>query len=255
MWDCARINQKEGEPMKKLRFLTTSFTAFFLVLVLSSSSSAESPDLDRRIWEAKKVLSEIMAAPDQSIPEEMLAKCKAIAVYPNVLKGAFIFGGRWGQGVVLKRDERSGKWGPVAFSTIGGGSWGFQIGGQMTDLILVILNDRGLDGLLSNNFTLGGDAAAVAGPVGRSSELSTDLTLRAGIVSYSRARGLFAGIALDGAILTQDNHSNSNYYGRAMTSRDILLNNAVSIQLSSKELVDALDEYSTRWDKRLKRKR
>lgn len=209
------------------------------------------PELDRRIWESKQVIAEIMASPDQSIPEEMLAKCKAIAIYPNVLKAGFILGGRFGKGVVLARDAATGKWGPVAFSTIGGGSWGLQIGGSATDLILVIMNERGMDGLLSNNFTLGGDANVAAGPVGRQSQASTDLTLRAGIISYSRSRGLFAGIALDGAVLTQDNNSNTAYYNKPVTGRDILLNNSVTAQPSSKELIDALTEYSALWGKRI----
>lgn len=222
------------------------------MLLSSSFSYADGPtDLDYRISEARHVMAEVMATPDKSIPEELLAKCKAIAIYPSVLKAGFIFGGRFGKGVVLKKDERSGKWGPVAFSTIGGGSWGLQIGGSATDLILVIMNERGLSGLLSNNFTLGGDAAVAAGPIGRNSEAATDLSLRAGIISYSRSRGLFAGMALDGAVMTQDNNSNSAYYGKPITSRDILLGNAVEIQKSSKDLVQALNEYSGRWAKRI----
>ena len=223
----------------------------FVVTAPSLSYADAKPDLDNRIWESRHVMAEVMATPDQSIPEELLAKCKAIAIYPNVLKGGFIIGARFGKGVVLKKDEKTGKWGPVAFSTIGGGSWGLQIGGSATDLILVIMNERGMSGLLSNNFTLGGDAAVAVGPVGRNSEAATDLTLRAGIISYSRSRGLFAGIALDGAVMTQDNDSNSTYYGKYVTSRDILLNNAVQIQPSSKELVQSLEEFSSRWSKRI----
>src|SRR3989338_6167782 len=232
-------------------FLAMSLAA---VVFLMPSSFAANPDLDARIWEAKQVLAEIMMAPDQSIPEELLAKCKAIAIYPSVLKGGFIFSARYGRGVVLKREEGTGKWGPVAFSTIGGGGWGLQIGGSATDLILVVMNERGGKGLLSGQFTLGGDASVAAGPVGRASEASTDLSLRAGIFSYSRSRGLFAGIALDGAVVTQDNNSNTAYYGKYVTSRDILLGSAVSIQPSSQALVDALNEASQRWGKRVQGK-
>ena len=235
----------------KITALFSLMTVMAIAVAPSLTYADAKPDLDNRIWESRQVMAEIMATPDQSIPEELLAKCKAIAIYPNVLKGGFIIGARFGKGVVLKKDEKTGKWGPVAFSTIGGGSWGLQIGGSATDLILVIMNERGLSGLLSNNFTLGGDAAVAAGPVGRNSEAATDLTLRAGIISYSRSRGLFAGIALDGAVMTQDNGSNSTYYGKYVTSRDILLNNAVQIQLSSKELVQSLGEYSSRWAKRI----
>ena len=238
--------------------ILSAFLGMSLVAVgfLTTPSFAEPrPDLDARIWEAKEVMKEIMMAPDQSIPEELLAKCKAIAIYPSVLKGGFIFSARWGRGVVLKRDEATGKWGPVAFSTIGGGGWGFQIGGSATDLILVIMNERGMNGLLSTNLTLGADANVAAGPIGRASEASTDLTLRAGIFSYSRSRGLFAGIALDGAVLTQDNNSNTAYYGKYVTSRDILLGNAVTIQPSSQALIDALTENSQLWGKRVEGKK
>ena len=230
------------------------FLSFLLISVffLTPSTSWASAELDSRISEAKKVMDEVMVTPDQSIPEELLAKCKAIAIYPSVLKGGFIIGARFGKGVVLKRDDSTGKWGPVAFSTIGGGSWGLQIGAQATDLILVIMNNRGLDGLLSNQFTLGADASVAAGPVGRSSEAATDLSLRAGILSYSRSRGLFGGVALDGAVVTQDNNSNADYYGKSVTSKDILLGTSMTVQPSSQELVKALDEYSKRWDKRIR---
>lgn len=203
--------------------------------------------LENRLWEAGQVLDEIMISPDQSIPEELLAKCKAIAIYPSVLKGGFILGARYGKGVVVKKDEVTGQWGAPAFSTIGGGSYGLQIGGSSTDLILVIMNERGMRSLLENNFKMGADAAAVAGPVGRTSEASTDLYMKAGMYAYSRSKGLFAGVALDGAVLTQDNDSNSLYYERSLTSRDILLGKSVQPKASSKELLRKLTEYSKRW--------
>jgi lipid-binding SYLF domain-containing protein len=241
-----------GDRVMKLKInAVLSLMAMVSALCVTSVYADGPAELDARITEARQVMAEVMATPDQSIPEELLAKCKAIAIYPNVLKGGFILGARFGKGVVLKRDEKTHQWGPVAFSTIGGGSWGLQIGGSATDLILVIMNERGLAGLLSDNFTLGGDAAVAAGPVGRNSEAATDLSLRAGIISYSRSRGLFAGIALDGAVMTQDNNSNAAYYGKYVTSKDILLGNAVKVQPSSKELIDSLEEYSSRWSKRI----
>src|SRR3989338_2907448 len=225
-----------------------SLTAFFIA---PSFAWADSPAaLEARILDSKRVLDEIMVAPDVSIPEEMLGKAKAIAIYPNVLKAGFIFGGRFGKGVVSAKDA-SGNWSPVSFSTLGGGSWGLQSGGQATDLILVIMNERGLNGLLSNNFKLGADASVAAGPVGRQTEAGTDLTLSSGILAYSRNRGLFAGVSFDGVVLTQDNHSNSAYYGKLVTSRDVLTGGAVGAQPSSKPLLDALTEYAKRWEKRL----
>ena len=239
-------------PMKLRTGLVLSLMTMAFTFFASSYSYAGSfANLEARITEAKFVMDEVMATPEKSIPEELLAKCKAIAIYPNMLKGGFIFGARFGKGVVLKKEEKTGEWGPVAFSTIAGGSWGLQIGGSATDLILVIMNERGLMGLLSNNVTLGAGASVAAGPVGRDSEAAMDLSMRAGIISYSRSRGLFAGMALDGAIMTQDNNSNGAYYGKDVTSKDILLGNAVEVQPSSKELVQALQEYSSRWAKRV----
>lgn len=207
--------------------------------------------LDDRVWEAGAVLDEIMVSPDQSIPEEMLAKCEAIAIYPNVLKGGFIVGAKFGRGVVVKRGA-DGQWGAPAFSTIGGGSFGLQIGGSATDIILVVMNERGMQSLLQNNFTLGGDAAVAAGPVGRGTQASTDLFLKAGILAYSRSRGLFAGVALDGAVLTQDNNSNTVYYGKPVTSSEILLGNSgVAMTATGKELAGKLSAYSGRWEKRV----
>ena len=235
--------------MKKRAHFSSAIIVFVSMLLGTGVSYADVPELDGRIHEAKQVLGEIMVSPDQSIPEELLAKCQAIAIYPNVLKGGFILGARFGKGVVLAKDS-SGKWSPVAFSTIGGGSWGLQIGGQMTDLIFVVMNERGVQGLLNSKFTLGADASVAAGPVGRNSQAATDLSLRAGILSYSRSRGLFGGVALDGSVVTQDNNSNALYYGKPVTSKDILMGNAVTVQPSSKELVDALTEYSTLWGKR-----
>ncbi|MGH7197325.1 MAG: lipid-binding SYLF domain-containing protein [Candidatus Omnitrophota bacterium] len=236
--------------MKRKILSFVSLAGILSLIVLPSSGYAQNTELDRRVWEANKVMQEIMMAPDLSIPEELLGKCKAIAIYPSVVKGAFIFGAKFGKGVVLARDEKTGKWGPVAFSTIGGGSFGFQIGGSATDMILVVMNDRGLDGLLSSNFTLGADAAVAAGPVGRNTEAVTDATLRAGVLSYSRSRGLFGGVALDGAVLTEDNNSNALYYGRPVTSRDILQGGKAEVAASSIDLVNNLNDYSGRWAKR-----
>ena len=234
---------------KELRVIFSSVLMLTAAFVWAPSY-ANVPELDARIHESQQVLSEIMASPDQSIPEELLAKCQAIAIYPNVLKGGFILGARYGKGVVLAKDA-NGHWGPVAFSTIGGGSWGLQIGGQMTDLIFVVMNERGVQGLLNSKFTLGADASVAAGPVGRNSQAATDLSLRAGILSYSRSRGLFGGLALDGSVVTQDNNSNTYYYNKSVTSSDILTGNAVTVQPTSKELIDALTEFSTRWSKRI----
>lgn len=226
---------------------------FSLILFFGSAnlSWAHDASLDRPVAQAKQVLNEIMSTPDGSIPEELLAKCKAIVIYPSLIKGGFIIGARYGKGVALRRDKKTGKWGPVSFSTLTGVSVGFQAGVQATDLILVVLNNNGLAGILSSRFTLGGDMAVSVGPVGRTTEIATDLSLKAGILSYSRSRGLFAGVALNGAVVTPDNRANTAYYGRPVSARDILLESKVPVQPSSKELADTLNDYSSRWEKRL----
>lgn len=220
-------------------------------LLLAPVCYAADPELDRPILQAKQVLKEIMASPDQNIPEELLARCKAIVIYPNLITGGFILGGRYGKGVVLRRDKATGKWGSVAFSTITGTSVGFQAGIQATDLILVIMNNKGIESLLKNKFTLGVTGAVSVGPVGRTAEMATDISLRAGILAYSRSRGLFGGVALGVAVVTPDNKANAEYYGRPVTPREILFGEGVAIQASSRELVAALTEYSQRWDKRI----
>ncbi|HTL70790.1 MAG TPA: lipid-binding SYLF domain-containing protein [Candidatus Eisenbacteria bacterium] len=226
------------------------FLAFLLSLSLTPSVFADSEaQLDQRIESSRKVLAAAMASSDESIPEELLAKAKAIAVYPSTLNAAFIFGGRYGRGIVISR-TKDGGWGPVAFSTIGGGSFGLQAGGQATDIILVILNDRGLNGVLSDSFTLGANASVAAGPVGRKHEVGTDLFLQAAIISYARSVGIFAGVALDGAVMTQDNQSNSTYYGKSVGSREILQGNAVEPKGNTVALIKDLEDYSARWGKR-----
>ena len=234
--------------MRGKTIVTAGLTAALLFGAAATVRAEGSPELDARIGEAQRVLAEALTSNDQSIPEELLAKAKAIAVYPRMLNGAFIVGGSFGKGVVLAHGKDG--WGPLAFSTFGGGSFGLQIGGQASDVILVILNDRGLNGLLSDSFTLGADASIAAGPVGRKHEAGTDLLIQASIISYARSVGVFAGVALDGAIVTQDNRSNTEYYGKPTTSREILQGTSVEPAESSKAIISELNEYSTRWDKR-----
>ena len=223
------------------------------VLLLSAHfvtlSYAAPADQERVIGQAKQVLVEMMASRD-SIPEELLAKCKAIAIYPFVINGGFLAAGRYGRGVVLKRDKKTGEWGPVSFSTIAGVSGGLQIGIQATDLVLLILNNKGLDSLLTSKFTLGGDFSISVGPAGTASELSTDFFLKSMIFSYSKSRGFFAGVALNGALIIPDNSANNAYYGKSVSAEDILLNGRVAINPSSRELIDTINEYASRWQKR-----
>ena len=165
-----------------------------------------------RIEAAGTVLDEIQGAPDQRIPEEILGSADCVAVVPSLLNGGFVFGARYGKGVASCRTEKG--WSAPAFFTIGGGSFGLQIGGQATDVVMLIMNKGGMDHLLSSQFKVGGDASAAAGPVGRHAAADTDWKMRAQVLTYSRSRGLFAGLELNGAVIKQDKGSTREFYGR-----------------------------------------
>jgi lipid-binding SYLF domain-containing protein len=175
------------------------------------------------VVKAATVLDEIMAAPDRTIPKSIAEKAEAIAVFPGMLRAGFIFGGQRGRGLISVRDKKSGTWSAPAFLTITGGSWGAQIGGQSIDLVLVIRDEKGLNNFLGNQFKIGGEASAAAGPVGRSTEAATDVQMRAKILSYSRSRGLFAGVALNGSSVHQDVDANERMYGGRYSTRDIAI--------------------------------
>jgi lipid-binding SYLF domain-containing protein len=167
-----------------------------------------------RVEEAAQVLRELARADDaEAIPEELFERAKAIAVVPGVVRGAFVIGGRWGKGVVVSRNA-SGDWGPASFLELSGASVGFQIGGDKTDLVMVFVNDEGLDALLESRVELGADASVAAGPVGRTVEIGTDASLDAEIFAYSRSKGAFAGAALDGTVINVDDSANEDAFGR-----------------------------------------
>jgi len=173
-----------------------------------------------RVESAATVLNEIMATPDKGIPEEILGSAKCIAVVPSLLKGGFVVGGSHGRGVATCRTENG--WSAPAPFTMTGGSIGFQIGGQAVDLVMTVMNDRGMQALLSSKFKLGADASAAAGPVGRHAEGSTDWKMRAEVLTYSRARGLFAGVTVNGSSITQDESATRELYGRMVDFKTIL---------------------------------
>ena len=201
-----------------------------LVLVntgVTNPAFARSDQLDR-VVKAATVMEEIMGAPDQAIPDSVLAKAEGIAVFPSAVKAGFIFGGHRGRGIISVRDHAAGTWSPPAFLTLTGGSFGAQIGGQAIDVVLVIMNRQGLENLLGNQFQLGVDASVAAGPVGRDAEVSTDVQMRATILSYSRARGLFAGVTLKGTAIRRDKDSNEDFYGQPYETREIVLDGQAS---------------------------
>ena len=192
-------------------------TALALVLLCTFSIPVFATDDEdatkpvKRVEAAASVLDEIQAAPDQGIPEEVLGSAECVAVVPTLLKGGFIFGGRYGKGVASCRTEKG--WSAPAFFMIGGGSFGLQIGGEAVDLVMLIMNKDGMQKLLSSNFNLGADASAAAGPVGRHASANTDWKLRAQVLTYSRARGAFAGLELAGAMVKQDKEDTRVFYG------------------------------------------
>lgn len=194
----------------------------FCLLFASTSAFAASSreDLQSRLDSAKVVLDQIMAAQDKTIPSNILKSATCVAVVPGMVKGAFIFGAQYGQGVVTCRTGHG--WSGPVFIRMAGGSFGFQIGGQATDLILVAVNDRGFQDLLKSKFKIGGDASAAAGPVGRAGQAATDWRMNAELLSYSRNKGLFAGIDLDGTSVTQNEQDTNTFYGAPMDFQRVL---------------------------------
>jgi lipid-binding SYLF domain-containing protein len=182
-----------------------------------------------RLESSAEVLTEIMKAPDQSIPHDLMNKAVCIGVIPSEKKLAFGVGATYGRGAMVCRRMGNGPWGAPSMFTVGGANVGFQIGGQETDFVLVVMNARGAEKLLHDSTKLGADASAAAGPVGRSAEGATDLQMRAEILTYSRSRGIFAGISLDGQMFKQDHDSNEKLYGRKVAPEDILFKGAVGV--------------------------
>jgi lipid-binding SYLF domain-containing protein len=193
-----------------------------LCFLLTSTAYAGSTreDLQNRIDAAKIVLDQIMAAGDKSIPMNILEQATCVGVVPGMMKAAFIFGGQYGQGVVTCRTGHG--WSAPVFIRMAGGSFGFQIGGQSTDLVLVAVNDRGFQDLLKSKFKIGGDASAAAGPIGRSGQAATDWKMNAELLSYSRNKGLFAGIDLDGTSVSHNSEDTELYYGAAHSFESVL---------------------------------
>ena len=194
-----------------------------------------------RVEAAGDVLNEIMAAPDKGIPEEILGSAKCVAIVPSLLKGGFIVGARYGQGVASCRTDKG--WSSPAFFSVKGGSFGLQIGGQAVDLVMLIMNDSGMRNLLSSKFELGADASVAAGPVGRHAEGQTDWKMRAEVLTYSRARGVFAGLTLNGAVITQNKDETRAFYGRMVPFRT-LLSGRFAPTPETEPFLSALNKYA-----------
>jgi SH3 domain-containing YSC84-like protein 1 len=196
----------------------------------------------KRIQESATVLHEIMDAKDQTIPADLLGKARCVGIVPNLKRAGFIIGGQFGKGVLTCRTGTEG-WSAPSIVRIEGGSIGAQIGAGETDVVFVVMNDRGMQKLMSDKFTIGGDAAVMAGPVGRTAAAQTDAQLHAEILSYSRSRGIFAGVTLNGATLRPDNDDNEKLYGKKVTQQE-LLDGKVTPPASAKPLYDALKSYA-----------
>ncbi len=196
---------------------------------------------DKRLADAGRVYRELFASPDSGVPQELLQRCKCVAVLPHVVKGAFVWGARFGSGVMTCRDS-GGTWGPPCFVNLKGGSFGLQIGAEASDVVLFFMTDRGAKSLMTGSqFTLGGDAGVAAGPVGRTGEASTDLKLNAEIYSYARSKGLFAGLSLAGARFTADTKANARYYGRPVSVKQLLFERkAPALPASAREFLKVL---------------
>ncbi|HET6552590.1 MAG TPA: lipid-binding SYLF domain-containing protein [Dyella sp.] len=218
--------------------------ALSVLLLPAMAAHAEDPPLVRA-QNSVRVLNEIMQAPDKSIPVDLLKEAKAIAVIPDLLKVGFVFGGRRGEGLISVKGA-DGTWSNPSFITMTGGSVGFQAGASSSDIILVFRTQRGVDSIVNGKFTLGADAAAAAGPVGRTAQASTDSDFKAEIYSYSRSRGLFAGVALDGSALRIDYDANEAIYGKGVTPRRIFEGGVANVPGPVVDFRDRLEEYTQR---------
>ena len=202
-----------------MRKFAISLMLFCCMSFVAAYAEKNGEELDR-LKDAGTVLNEIMSAPDKAIPREVLESAKCVAIVPDMVKGGFIFGGKHGRGVATCRTANG--WSSPAFFTLSGGSWGAQIGLEKVDVVMVITTDRGMQNLLNSEFKLGAEVGVAAGPVGRDAEASTDWKLKAGVLTYSRAKGLFAGLDLNGAVIKQDKDSTRAFYGDNADFRAVL---------------------------------
>lgn len=219
----------------RLRNITVGFLAAATMLLAETAQ--------QRLQDAGAVFTEIMSTPEKGIPEDLLTKSQCIIVIPGMKGAALGIGGKYGRGYAVCRNTSGNGWGAPAAVRVEGGSFGFQLGGSSTDVIMLMMNQRGMENLLKSKFTLGGNASVAAGPVGRSASADTDARMSAEILSYSRSKGLFAGVSLQGATLRNDDEGNNELYGKDLTAKDILTGN-VTPPSDAQPLIAALNRYS-----------
>ena len=218
---------------------------FLAILAISPIFADDDDDSVKRLNKATAVLTEVMGAPDKGIPEDLLERAHCIVIVPNLKTAAFVVGGKYGKGYMSCRNKNHTGWTAPGTVRIEGGSVGFQIGGSETDLVMLVMNTRGAEKLLSSKFTLGGEGSVAAGPVGRTATAQTDAQMKAEILSWSRSQGLFAGLSLQGATLRQDLGDNEELYGKRIENREIV-NGAVKVPAAASGLIAHLNKYSWR---------
>ena len=216
-----------------------------LAAIVLTTGVLAAADAAERLEEAATAFQDVMGTPDKSIPQELLAKAECVIIVPDLKKGAFIFGAKYGRGFATCRKEGGVGWSAPGAVRVEGGSFGFQIGGSESDVFMLIMNKGGMDRLLSTKFTIGGEASAAAGPVGRTTQAETDAALTAEILTWSRSRGLFAGVSLQGATLREDKDSNEELYGQGLTNRTIITGDRPTPAAATKLLTE-LNRYSSR---------
>jgi len=231
------------------RLFTYLCCLLFIVgpLIAKLANASDQTKDDDRLRNTGTVLKEILDVPDD-IPQDLLDKADCVVVFPSVLKAAFIVGASYGRGAMScrKGEDFRGSWGAPTMMALEGGSFGFQIGGEATDFVLLVMNERGARGILASKVKLGGDASVAAGPVGRDTSAETDATLRAEILSYSRARGLFAGVSLEGSTIRPDDGDNRRVYGRKIPAKDIVLSGKIPVPQAAEPLISTLDARTPR---------
>jgi lipid-binding SYLF domain-containing protein len=220
-----------------------TLTASLAASLILSSTAIFADTAQNNLSEAASVFSEIMATPDKGIPQDLLEKAQCIMIVPGLKKAAFVVGGEYGRGFVSCRNRSGRGWGPPAAVRMEGGSFGLQIGGSSTDLVMLVMSQRGMNKLLNDKFTLGGDASVAAGPVGRTANANTDVSMSAEILAWSRAKGLFAGVSLNGGTVRNDLDENEALYGHRMTNKEVIESDMPAPE-SAQALLHALDRYS-----------
>ncbi|HXJ15216.1 MAG TPA: lipid-binding SYLF domain-containing protein [Candidatus Limnocylindrales bacterium] len=233
--------------MRKMLVFLSCILIFVVPFPAEVASASEQTKDDDRLRNCGTVLNEILGVPDD-IPQDLLDKADCVVVFPSVLKAAFIVGGSYGRGAMScrKGEDFRGSWGAPTMMALEGGSFGFQIGGEATDFVLLVMNEGGARGILASKVKLGGDASVAAGPVGRDSSAESDVTLRAEILSYSRARGLFAGVSLEGSTIRPDNGDNTRVYGRKLSARGIVLSGKIAPPPAAQQMISTLETRTPR---------